>query len=74
MCLRHYRVSVYNDEGFKLYLKISIFWNITPCSPVNAGAQLAAGCMVVFCFAYSSTQKMETTYSSETSVDFHRPI
>jgi hypothetical protein len=28
--------------------------------------------MLVSCLAYSSTMKMEATYSSETSVDFQR--
>jgi hypothetical protein len=33
---------------------------------------LAACLMMVSCVAYSSTLKMETLCSSETSVDFHR--
>jgi hypothetical protein len=39
-------------------LKISIFYLLATCL------------MLVFCLAYSSTLKMEATYSSETSVDF----
>jgi hypothetical protein len=36
-------------------------------------ALLAACFMLVFCLTYSSTLKMEATFSSETSVDFQRP-
>jgi hypothetical protein len=48
------------------YLKCSIFWNITPCSPLKA--ELAI-CSLVSCSAYS-TLKVKATCSSETSVDF----
>jgi hypothetical protein len=48
-------------------LKSSIFWDITPCSPL-----LATCFLLVSFFAYFLTLKMETTYSSETSIDFLR--
>lgn len=48
MCPRQYMVGVHKDESFKSCPKSSILRDITPCSPVKAGAQLAAGCMLVF--------------------------
>jgi hypothetical protein len=51
--------------GFEVFtmmiMKISIFWDLTPCAFA-----------LVFCFTYSSTLKMEATFSSKTSVDFQR--
>jgi hypothetical protein len=66
-------------------MKCSIFWDITPCSPLKVnrrfggtcrlhlqGRALLATCFaLVSCFYYSSTLKMNTR-SSETSVDFQR--
>jgi hypothetical protein len=39
---------------------------------VLLSAHLATSCMLVSCLAYSSTLKMEVTYTCETSVDFQR--
>jgi hypothetical protein len=47
----------------------SPFQSILPCYMQD---MLAACFILVSCLAYSSTLKMETTCSSETSVDFHR--
>jgi hypothetical protein len=47
------------DLSRQLVVKSSVFWDITLCSPLK-----------VSWLAYSSTLKMVTTYSSETSVDF----
>jgi hypothetical protein len=46
--------------------KSSIFWDETPCRPLMAKQDL------ISCLSYSSTLKMEETYSSETSVVFQR--
>jgi hypothetical protein len=48
-------------EIFRLYLQ---HWR----------TRVAACCMLVFCLAYSSTLKMEVTYSSGTSLTFQRTI
>jgi hypothetical protein len=57
-------------------MKSSIFWDITPCSPLNVNRHfggtyrlLTTSFTLVTCLAYSSTLKMEATCSSETSVD-----
>jgi hypothetical protein len=62
-------------------MKSSIFWDITPYSPLKVNlhfggtyrlhisvALLATCLTLVSCLAYSSTLKMEATYASETSV------
>jgi hypothetical protein len=57
------------------WMKSSIFWDITPCSPlkVNKHFALLATCFNAgFLADYSSTLKMEAKYSSETSDDFQR--
>jgi hypothetical protein len=57
--------------------KSSIFWDITPYSPVKVnrrfeGTHCPTICsMLVFCLGYSSTPKMEVIYSSKTSADSH---
>jgi hypothetical protein len=60
-----------------------VFWDIVPCSPLKIKqhfgesggsifrALLATSLSLVSCLAYSLTLKMETTFSSETSVGFH---
>jgi hypothetical protein len=48
-----------------------IFWYITACSPLKVNWRFEGRCLVQ---AYSSTQKMEETGSSETLVDFQRTI
>jgi hypothetical protein len=54
-------------------MKISVFWDIMPCSPIRFISALLATCfMSVSCLAYSSTLKMEGTYSYETSIRFQR--
>jgi hypothetical protein len=63
----------------------SIFWDITPCSPLRVNRRFggiyrlhtAELCLppaftLVSCSAYSSTLKMEAICFSETSVDFQR--
>jgi hypothetical protein len=64
------------------HMNSPIFWDITPCSPLKINwcsrgkshpeALLASCFMLVSCFAYSSTWKMEKTCSSETSVDLQQ--
>jgi hypothetical protein len=52
-----------------------ISWDIKPCSPLSVNrALLATFFTLVSCLAYSSTLKMEATYSSEMSVEFQRTI
>jgi hypothetical protein len=58
-------------------LKSSVFWYITPCSPLKVTRRfegtcrlhlqvlLAAFFMLVYCLAYSSTLKVQATCSSE---------
>jgi hypothetical protein len=55
-------------------MESSIFWDITPCSPLKVRARLCLppAFTPVSCLAYSSTLKMEAKCSSETSVDFQR--
>jgi hypothetical protein len=68
-------------------MKIPIFWDITPCSPLKVNRRFWGTCrlhlqgrgralfdacfMLASCLGYSSTLKMEIC-SSETSVDFQR--
>jgi hypothetical protein len=58
--------------------KISIFWDITPCSSLEVSRRFGGTCllqvallascfMLVYYLAYYSILKMEATYSSETS-------
>jgi hypothetical protein len=52
--------------------KSSIFWGIMLCSSLKA---LLATCfMLVYCLAYISSLKMETTCFSETSLKFKRTM
>jgi hypothetical protein len=60
-------------------MKNPIFWNVTPCSPLKAIRRFGGICssiatcfMLVSGLPYSSTLKMEATYSSETTVDFEQ--
>jgi hypothetical protein len=70
----------------KYLLKGTIFWDITPCSPLNVnrrfgetyhlhlqGRRLLDTCFYAgSCLVYSSTLKMEALFSSETSIDIER--
>jgi hypothetical protein len=59
------RMSVSHNGGYEHF---HVFCYIKPCSPLKA---LPSACfMVVSCFAYSSTLKMQAIYTSEASVDF----
>jgi hypothetical protein len=49
-------------------MKSSIFWEITPCSPLEVRRFLLHACLL----PYSPTLKMEVTCSSEISVDLQR--
>jgi hypothetical protein len=60
-------------------IRDSIFWAISPYSPLKVNRHFGETCLqslLATCFtlasglAYSSTLKMEATYSSETSIDF----
>jgi hypothetical protein len=57
-------------------MKNSVFWDITPCSPLNIyrrfeGSELFVTYFMLFpSLVHSSTLKMEATCSSEISVDF----
>jgi hypothetical protein len=61
-------------------MKSSIFWDITPCSPLKADRlfggiyrlHLQQAFTLVSYLAYSSTLKMEAICSSEISVGFQR--
>jgi hypothetical protein len=66
-------------------MKSNIFWDITPCSPLQVNRHfggtyrlhlfcLPSAFTLVSCSAYSSTLKIEAICSSETSVHFHRTI
>jgi hypothetical protein len=87
-----------NHVGFEVLTavvtKSSLFWDITPCSPLKDNRRFGGTCLLhlqgwrisqarnhvclppaftlVSCLAYSSTLKIEETWSSETSVDFQR--
>jgi hypothetical protein len=50
-------------------IKSTIFWDITPCSPLKVNRRAFT---LVSCSAYSSILTMEAICSSETSVDFQR--
>jgi hypothetical protein len=56
---------------------IPIFWDTTPCGPIKVNQRFRRKYILhiftpVSCLVYSSTLKMETTYSSETFVNFKR--
>jgi hypothetical protein len=67
-------------------MKSTIFWDITPCSPLKDNRHFEGTCRLylqralclphaftlVSCLACSSTLKMKATRSSQTSVDFQR--
>jgi hypothetical protein len=69
-------------------MKSSIFWDITPFNPFKVNRRFGGirrlhrqgrrwqaeplAFTPVYCFAYSSTLRMEATYSFETSLDFQR--
>jgi hypothetical protein len=56
-------------------MKSSIFWVITPCSPLKLNRlYFPTEFRLVSCLAYSSSLKLEATCSSETSVDIQRTI
>jgi hypothetical protein len=54
---------------------ISLGTTISSLNPIypNLAERPACFLLFMFCFAYSSSLKMETTFFSETSVDFHHP-
>jgi hypothetical protein len=58
-------------------MKISIFWDITSCSPLKVsrrfGGTSLAAMMLVSNLTYSPTQKIKATCPSETSVNFNGP-
>jgi hypothetical protein len=68
------------------YLESYVFWDITTYSPLKVNERFRAICclhfqreallatcfVLLFCFAYSSTLKIEVTCSSETSVYLQR--
>jgi hypothetical protein len=53
-------------------MKSTIFWDITPCSPLKVKLCLPLAFTLVSCSAYSSTLKMLAICSSETVIDFQR--
>jgi hypothetical protein len=59
-------------EFRQLSIKSTIFWDITPYSPLKVNWCFGAAFMLVFCSTYSSALKMEAICFSETSVDFWR--
>jgi hypothetical protein len=64
---------VSNIARTKATVKSSVSWDNTSCSQPSANqVLLASSFMLASCFAYSSTQKMEATCSSETSLDYQR--
>jgi hypothetical protein len=52
-------------------MKSPIFWDTTPCSPLEASALLAASFALVSWLAYSSTMKTGATCSSESRLTFN---
>jgi hypothetical protein len=51
-------------------MKSSVYWDITPCSPLKVNRLCVPPAFTLdSCSAYSSTLKMESICSSETSVD-----
>jgi hypothetical protein len=54
-------------------MKSSIFWDVSPCSPLKVNRRFGEHVASIFrvssgsCLAYSSTLKVEATCSSETS-------
>jgi hypothetical protein len=55
-------------------LKSSVFWDITPCSPLKVNRCFGGACRWFFAWLILSTLKMEATCSSETSVELQRTI
>jgi hypothetical protein len=65
-------------------MKSTIFWDITPCSPLKINGRfggtyrlhlqlyLPSAFTLVSCSAYFSTMKMEAACSSQTSINFQR--
>jgi hypothetical protein len=61
-------------------MKSSVFWDITPFSPLKVNRRSGGTCrlhsqgrrIMISCSAYSSTPRIEAKSSSETSVDFQR--
>jgi hypothetical protein len=87
ICLRRRKHSNMEDYNWKFQiarastendLKCTIFWDITPCSLLKIDRRFGGGlCLppdftLVSCSVYSSTLKMEATWSSEASVGFQR--
>jgi hypothetical protein len=48
----------------------SVFWDITPCSPLEINRRFGGTFRLLLLPPYSSTVKVEASCSSETSVDF----
>jgi hypothetical protein len=59
-----------------LFIKNTIFWDITPSSPLSVnrrfGGTYCLHLQLVSCWTYFSTPKMEAICSSETSVNSQR--
>jgi hypothetical protein len=76
--------SLSHNYEINIFLRISIFWDVTPCSPLKVnwrfgeiypfhlqGRPLIGTCFtLISCLAYSLTLKLGANYSSEMSVDF----
>jgi hypothetical protein len=63
--------------GFEVFtavvMKRSVFWGITPCSPLKVKEALLSTCFhATFLLGYSSTLKIEAICWSETFSDFQR--
>jgi hypothetical protein len=63
--------------GFEVFtpmvMERSVFWYTTPCSLLKVNRSLlVTSSVLIYCLVHPSTLQVETTYSSETSVDFQR--
>jgi hypothetical protein len=56
----------------KVVMNSSIFWDITPCSPLSVDRIGLPSDFTLVSFSAYSALKMDVTYSYETSVDFQR--
>jgi hypothetical protein len=71
-----YAVQQQHAAFCAVVMKCSLFWDITPCSPLKAMRRFGEkfrlhlpDFTLVSCLAYSSTLKLEEICSSEASVD-----
>jgi hypothetical protein len=73
-------VDRYSDEKYTTVTQLnnvkgSVFWDITPCSPLRVIRRLGGACRLHLQgreISQARNEKIEATYSSETSVDFQR--